>query len=402
MNLTIIALSLTVLLLSSVAGMIEYTDPEGDTGIMGMDQDAKDNVDIIKISIDTEPDPMVITLQVKGKVTLEENGMDQYTYAINLEIQDEEKGGIVLATGVDPHYSNSDGYYNDSLEVTGLETSTVTILLSKAQVGGQEVTDISASAMVSRYTEEEVGLAGDDAPDDADETDDDTDTDTDTDTDDDYWDDDWESSWDDNIPDPLNETPTDDSIQVGIDDVSFKYDRNDDFIEMEQKASGTTTGEVDHCSYTFITYYKDGTYEADSWTEGPEENPRQSFMGMTFEDRFKGKGSGGDDDWSTWEFYMYVKAPSSMSEDMEVEDLEDLMGEEGNISRIVFVVRAFGDSDETLWNQDSYDITDDLRAVSGSEDDDSLLPAPGAGIILLTMGALMISAIIMGRRKRAP
>ncbi|OYT46743.1 hypothetical protein B6U90_00270, partial [Thermoplasmatales archaeon ex4484_6] len=79
MNLTIIALSLTVLLLSSVAGMIEYTDPEGDTGIMGMDQDAKDNVDIIKISIDTEPDPMVITLQVKGKVTLEENGMDQYT-----------------------------------------------------------------------------------------------------------------------------------------------------------------------------------------------------------------------------------------------------------------------------------------------------------------------------------
>jgi len=85
-----------------------------------------------------------------------------------------------------------------------------------------------------------------------------------------------------------------------------------------------------------------------------------------------------------------------------VEDLEDLMGGEGNISRIVFVVRAFGDSDETLWNQDSYDITDDLRAVSGSEDDDSLLPAPGAGIILLTMGALMISAIIMGRRKRAP
>ena len=174
---------LSILLVGAVLGSVTTIDPEGDSeisGSEGTDQVYKDNVDILKVSIDTGKDPMEIQLQVKGKVIDEASDDYLYTYRIKFWAEEVEIGGLGWTSSTNPYYSNSDLYVNDSLVITGFNTSTVTILLEREHLDVENLTEITADALVNVWP---LDMAGDNAPDEEDDTDTDTDTDNDTDSD---------------------------------------------------------------------------------------------------------------------------------------------------------------------------------------------------------------------------
>jgi hypothetical protein len=148
-----------------------------------------------------------------------------------------------------------------------------------------------------------------------------------------------------------------------------------------------------------VTYHQDGSYEADDWTVGPEEMPRESLLGVTAQSHFKGTGPGGNDDWSLWEAFTYMKAPNEFLDEM-LEEVNEI--EEDNVTSVNMVVRAYSDESETMWNQDSIDLTDDfMKVLSGEEDDDDggSIPAPGLSLIIMVIGMVSLSFIFTRRRR---
>ena len=376
---------------------ISHTDPAGDVEIEGLDSTIGSNVDILKISADLSSDPMIFTMTVSGSIDYSGNGLTYiFMFFLDQVGDGSESTTITVSSNTGSFISDYGSIFGFGIDISGNGTDKVSVSISKDSIDGEtySIQDIYGIAQVSDYGT--YGYAEDTVNDDFGNSDPvDDDIDDDDDWDDDDWDDDWD---DDSIPDPLKETATDTSISVDIEDADISIDIGDEMFEVEQTIDGTTTGTVDHCAMTMVTYYKDGTYDADDWSIGPEDNPQESFMGITFENHFYGTGPDGQDDWSEWELYNYAKAPSDMLDDL-LEDNEDL--ESGNITSIHIVIRSYSDEYETMWNQDSLDVTDDfMKAIQGEDGDDNGLPAPGVMFIVGTFALIALLGIVAGYRKR--
>lgn len=472
----VILLGISALVMGvEVASGISHTDPAGDADFFGSASVLADDADITLLEVDDSSDPVVFTLTVTGKISLETTD-NTYFYFFYIDQDGDSDSESTIQFNIMPEAvmvtgSSELGSVYFMVTGSGDDTNTLTFEVSAADLGSNSNPILDAYAEViitdgqynSATDAVNEGFGDDTSVDDDDDTttDDDDDTPSD-DADGDGMLDSWEETygldttrddsledldgdgydnfeeyiwdtapndindypdysggdddddWDDEmIPDPLKETATDTSIGVTIDDVKMSLDKSDGSFEVEQKGSGTTEGGVDHCSMTIVTYYDDGTYDADEWTVGPEIEERTSFMGMTFEMYFKGAGPDGDDDWSKWEMFTYVKAPESMLEDLIDSGLDD--DDDGNesdepkVTGAHLVIRAYSDDGEENWNQESADIKEmyekflegeefngALSGLDGGEDS----PAPGMIIVLGTLSIVALIGAVAGLRKR--
>lgn len=391
---TAFALMLTAFLglVNGTEGEILKTDPTGDYGEFGDVGDLVDNIDITQLRITYNSFPAMVYLKVAGDFPLELTTNYSYTFYILIDStgdgeEDIEVSYMTILNMMSVSWADSDyGFLNETAYYEE-NSNTLVVELSETYFSSDTVYDIAATAMVmnmSDFSTAEDDLDFDSADDDDDWDDDDWDDD-----DDDWWVDD-----DEEFIDPATETPTDDSISVEIKDVSFDYDVSDEEMEIEIKISGTTEGDIHHCSNTMITYDGEGDPDEDSgdWSKGPDITERMTFMGYTMEMYFKGTGDGGDTDWSEWEFYMYMQGPydENMTEDFDPEQIEE-------DAKMVHYVRAFADEDETKWNQDSRDVTKEIMDnINGGSDDSPM----GTELVLLgSLIALSIGFFLYGRKK---
>jgi hypothetical protein len=213
---------------------------------------------------------------------------------------------------------------------------------------------------------------------------------------------------DSNLPDPLKESPTDDSIDVEIEFIEYTLDRGGDYFELEQKTDGTTSGDVHHCSITYLEYYDDGSFKVEGWMDGPEIQDRTSFLGITIEFHFKGTGSGGKDDWSEWALYSYTRAPNSMYEEFLEEGSSGSSGDDGRtLTEAYVIVRAYSDAEESSWDQDSVELTDLYEqylegeefsgriGLGGEDDDDDSSSSLVLPVIAGCLGLAILAFIIL-------
>ncbi len=435
---------------------ISYIDPSGDVDNTGGDAQMVKNTDILALTLDRSSDPIVLTLKVDGLIDYSgSNGMYMYYFFLDQVGDGSESTSAIIYMGTASLNGEFIGL-GPTPEVTGNGTDTLTLKVNKSDIDESnhpimdvyaeiDMTVIGQMVVLSDVINEDFG-EGTSTDDDDDDDDEETDADGDlmpdsweqlhgldtsiNDADEDHdgdgytnfeeyvWgtapddinsypdmgfdDDDDDDDTNDN-PDPTAETPTDDSITVTINNVDYSVDAGDDTFEMEHTIDGTTTGTVHHCSMTMVTYYDDGTYEADDWQVGPDEEPRSTMLGITTEMYFKGTGPGGNTDWSEWAWYMYAKAPMSWYDKLVGPSDEDNTTDDDGpeISKIFVVVRAYSDASEANWNQDSKDITEEIMDFWGGDqtgggDNDS----PGLGIPLLIGSIAVIALIGIFRRKR--
>lgn len=382
---------LSLMPVTAAEDIISHDDAAGDIENEGFEGGPEGSVDITSVSVDQSSDPVIIELSVSGTIDYN-NSEYMFDYQISLN-QDENLDPEVDIT-INPFapsvlIDEMGGIF--SFPYSGQGTDTLTIELTKAQIGAdaKPILDVEAYASVARLSspygtiEDWVndGFGG------GTETDDDDTTD----------DDDWPGFDDDDmIADPLSETPTDGSISVSIHDSEMSIDKGDEMFEVEQQVNGSTTGLVHHCSWTMVTYYKDGSYNADDWNPGPEETPRETLLGVTIEGYFYGTGSGGQSDWSSWELYNYAKAPLDWL-DQFLEELNEI--EDENVSSVVLVVRAYSDGSETLWNQDSIDLTEAFEnALKGDDEDQDTIPGFAFSALLISAALVSTAALIFRKR----
>jgi hypothetical protein len=397
------ALLLTAFL-GTVSGANEVmkTDPTGDVFNSGTVGDEIDNVDIMQIRVTYDSFPAMAYLRVAGDIVTDGPQTMSYSYIFLIDSTGDGEADIDVTcsfpTNVATIMWGEDGMgVLDQSKYSVQNGDTLVFELAQQYFSSEMVYDISAASSATdlRDTSNAVDSVDFDAVSDDDDidddaTDDDIDDDIDDDLDDDIDDDDDGSS----IPDPKTETPTDNSVSVEITDVSFEYDVTEEHMTIEIKMSGTTSGNVDHCSNIMVTYDENGNPEGldeNEWEEGPDGIDRMTFMGYTMEQHFWGTGAGGQSDWSTWEFYVYMDGP--FDENMSMVDEEEL--EEGKSA--VFYVRAFSDEAETMWNQDSKDVTEEIIGAVTGDDDDSPM---GAAVILLGFIAAAGVITVFSRRRK--
>ena len=365
---------------------LSYTDPSGDVFYNGFTSDVYNNADITSLTMDATSDPIVFEMTVLG-VIVYENTTLLYSYSISIDhngdgeyessIMIMASMGMTLTTFMSDY---GEGYYS-TFEVSGGGSDALYIEIPTSFIDGSSgIVDIYGTALItddgSNTAMDTINEPSGTGP-------------VDDDDDDDDWDDDYETEGD-----PTEETPTDESIEVSIGSYGVDFSESNELIKMEIKVDGTTSGTVVKCAMTTVTYMKDGTYEVESWEIGPEEMERVTFENFTIENYFKGKGSGGEDDWSTWGYYVYAKMPKEEFEDNnQEEDME-------NVSRVVWVVRAFSDDDMTMWGQDTKDVTDMYKAVMDGEstnDDDDL---PGFELFGAVVAFIAVAGIGFAFRRR--
>jgi hypothetical protein len=446
--------------LTATNDVITENDPSGDTENYLIDDSFRDSVDLVKFEVDQSSDPVLFSLKVVGKIIIENATVTIY-YSMLLDqtgngqsdcdITFTSTAGMSLGGGGESSFG--DGYFFLDGEGNGTDTLTFSVSRSNLGIDSNPIVDISAEASVvaqnwgsatdylnkdfegpsagdddddndgdndgmpdawetqhgldtsiddsqgdkdgDGYTNEQEFMAGT-APDDMNDN-----PGTSTDDDDD----------DEEIPDPIKEIPTDTSISVSIDEIEYSLDKGESNFELEQKTKGTTSGEVHHCSITYVEYYDDGTYETDEWQVGPDIQERFSLFGMTIEYYFKGTGSGGKNDWSQWELYAYAKAPNSEYDEYIGEDEGAGDGDERTLTEAYVVVRAYSDASETKWNQESKELTDLYEKVIEGEDFSGTLSlvsddngddkkTPGFEIYLVFASVSILGLMMIIRRRR--
>ncbi|MBN1538687.1 MAG: hypothetical protein JW939_00970 [Candidatus Thermoplasmatota archaeon] len=367
---------------SNVSGegqIMEKTDPDGDVLMMtdpfAEKNEVSNDCEVLSASIDWSGDVVVCQFTVKGEAvaTSSDDSTNIYYFNIDLttETDEEEIFFIYTSTGLSGG-SLETGAIALSSDDFSSESGTFTFEFDKTHFGSYtEVLDIEVRATNTNGWMDEIrwdeGLPGDDDI-----------------IDDDTVDDDEEPQ----IPDPKTETPTDDSISVDIKTASFEYEVTEEHMTVEIKITGTTSGDVHHCSNVMITYDENGDpedLEDAEWEVGPDVTERMTFLGYTIEQYFGGKGDGGEDDWSKWEFYVYMDGP--FDENMTLFDTDDMEDKTA-----VFYLRAYSDESETGWNQASRDMTDEIK-------DDDEKDSPGLSLILV-LASVAAAAIIIGYGRR--
>ena len=194
---------------------------------------------------------------------------------------------------------------------------------------------------------------------------------------------------------PGDETPTDESIDVKISRVEYSIEKIDDGTRWHTNIliEGTTSG-VDHVSLSFVTYYKNGSYDASGWMEGPLELPTGSFMGNEITKFFFNSTDG---NWNKWKLEIDAKYPVTEPTYEWVDDSKE-------VDKFVIYARAFKDAEETKWNQAKYETKPSFTSNGaiytggGSEDDEGGGGStPGFGIVAVM--AAMAAMVAIRRRK---
>ena len=371
---------------------ISLSDPSGDVSNDGFTTDVFNNVDITALTMNTGSEVIVFEMKVLGIVIYENTDYD-YNYFIYIDHDgdgDEESTimvGINYGIALVMFTSDYGVGYSMSFDVSGNGTNTLNIQIPLSYIEGSPgITDIYGEAdvwhgsdMADDVINEDFGVVpvDDDEPVD----------------DDDEWDDDWDDDYE-TEGDPTEETPTDEAIEVSIDSYGMDLSDSGEYVEVEVEVDGTTSGTVVKCAWTTVTYMKDGTYEVESWEIGPEDMERVTYENFTFGSYFKGTGSGGEDDWSTWGYNIYAKMPKEEYEENNQEmDME-------NVTKMVWVVRAFSDDDMTMWNQDTKDVTDKFKAVMDGESTDDDDDLPGFELFGAVVAFIAVAGIGFAFRKR--
>ncbi|MFO8052128.1 MAG: hypothetical protein R6V01_10605, partial [Thermoplasmatota archaeon] len=252
----IAALMLTSAFMLSVNGegeTISRTDPEGDVFTYGSPSANVDDVDLIGITVDWSGDPVTVELTVKGEMRTDYETDLSNGYTMELDLRGDGDYEITIAYIENNVSVISENSYDplspgDDYTING---GVLSVSFAKTHMG--EYTDVQDVHVYSVQSESGSTDDGsmDEIPWGTGSADDDT-SDDDV-VDDDWIDDDWYDDDDDDFVDPADETPTDDSISVEIKDVYFKYDVDDEDMEIEARISGTTEGEVHHCSNIMVT-----------------------------------------------------------------------------------------------------------------------------------------------------
>jgi len=201
--------------------------------------------------------------------------------------------------------------------------------------------------------------------------------------------------------DPGKANPTDNSISVKINNFNFdfkKIDNSNNIIEWS--FNGDTTGNVVACYWIMVEYFKDGTstYTPYYWNQPMDSGniPIGKFY-------FKGKGPGGNTDWSRFEMYMQIENTYDLDYSyLQFIDQEVLNKE---IRDIVLYVRAFSDKELTMWNQDSISVKEELLSdfqeegmyrPSGDKgnDEKGIIPGiPGFELLFLLIALFLVIII---------
>ena len=153
------------------------------------------------------------------------------------------------------------------------------------------------------------------------------------------------------VPDDVDkigqEIATDTSITVRIANAKWDVDIDGNKVNVNYFVSGTTSG-VDHCEFVSVSYYDDGSFDDDvEWTEDFNMDGFE-FGGMKLElYHFEATS----DNWKTWEYIM--KGEMTLDEYNETDGDDD--GKD--LKNIVVYVRAYSDTNEKNWNQDSKSIS---------------------------------------------
>ena len=151
------------------------------------------------------------------------------------------------------------------------------------------------------------------------------------------------------IVDPKNENPTDDSISITINNVSFEIkDKGNGFAEITLEVSGKTYGEVNHCGIAFITYFKNGTTNYGGvFVNGPINVPSEDAP-------VKFIGTGVNGSWSTWRFYNH--------QTIEKDKVGINESQLPYVDSFMIWTRAYTDENGLLWNQSSKNVTEIVKA----------------------------------------
>jgi len=370
---------------------ITYTDPSGDVESLGLSDPIVQSIDIVSVTVDFASDPMVVSLETAGAIDLESSEvMVTYTVYLDQVGDGSESTTITVSFGMASLVSDYGAYFDFDLPLEGNGTTNLSIEVEHATIdlSAHSIYDVYAVASAADYpsawAEDKVNEGfGVIPPDD--------DVDDDVDDDDDISD-----------IDPLMETPTDLNVEVTVDSVDITVDEGEEMVEVEMSAEGGTSGPVVGVAMTNVIYFEDGNVSTSDWEFGPVEEPRTTIFGMTFEMRFIGTGPEGNEDWSSWEYYMFIRAPKDLWNEMMNDT--DGMGDVENITKVIMVVRVYSDEDHTQWNQGHKDMTKEflafLKGEDTEEEDDEGLPAPGLVMMIVPAVLIVASAVLTSRRKR--
>jgi len=193
---------------------------------------------------------------------------------------------------------------------------------------------------------------------------------------------------------PGDETPTDKSIDVKITSVKYSIEKSDGGTKWHTHViiEGTTNG-VDHVSLSFVTYYKNGSYDVSGWMKGPVEIQPGSFMGNEITTFFFNSTEG---NWNKWKLEIDAKYPVTEPTYEWVDDSKE-------VDKFVIYARAFKDAEETKWNQAKYETKPSFTSngavynMGGSSEENEGGKTPGFEMISLAIG---ISAVAILRRKK--
>ena len=401
---SIVMILLTAILLIGMANLntvsgeetISYTDPTGDVENDGVSSDGEASADIVSLSMDYSSDPILIEMVVEGTIVYEGGDIyyDYYIYIDHTGSGDEETE-IEISNLYGMLFSSD--YGSDQTitsEVSGNGTSTLGLEIPVSWFGSapgyedvyasSDITSSNFMYTASDYINEDFAGGGGGG-------DDDTPPDLYLPTEE----------------DPADATPTDPSISVSIDNFNTEFTMGSSEYELIQEASGAGEASIYKCAYALVYYPEDGSSTLTSWELGPMD-VSHTYGDMSYEERFMGKTS--EDSWDTWEWYFKSTGPSDTS---EIQKYTDESGYWNTIDKVVFYVRAF--DDEGNWNQDSLDVTDEMMPDSedgddtgddtGDDDkgdDEESDDSPGAGLTLISFGAIIsvvIASLILGRKR---
>lgn len=193
--------------------------------------------------------------------------------------------------------------------------------------------------------------------------------------------------------DPEKETPTDDTIEINIENVDYKLEwvgLNKIKLILIFTGTTTTTGNatIDHIGSSMVaTYFKNGTVEGGQVEEYPAEGMNGSAEG------FSVKVTSLSDNWTKW------KVEYEIITEITIDETGNISADLPKVDKSKIFVRAYSDQEGNNWTQDSADITTEFKnqwnALLGLNDDDD---SPGFTLIALIVAISLL--VILGTFKR--
>lgn len=178
---------------------------------------------------------------------------------------------------------------------------------------------------------------------------------------------------------PADETPTDNSIWIAIDNATFTIEEKGEIAKLTVEAHGRASPGVHHCGIAFIVVYKNGSTNYDGiFIEGPLNILGEEPLILMPE----------GNNWSKWRYYNIAYT--------EKEKLGITESELSNVSSFEIWARAYGDAEGKLWNQTFYVFTENVskeikKLYEEEKNDHSIFIYIGIISAILIVGLIIFS-----------